>query len=142
WRCGGGLERCTVTRRQVAPWARTSGLPSLAPLSAGRPRRPVREGARSNRAALAGSLVVHVVPATSSGLPWYAASPTPCTWRSGNAAATRLSSSPAISTELAVPLPAHNRNNTGRHSGAVHNGRRTTIPATAHRLPRAIFLPP
>ena len=63
--------RTTVTFSQsAAPAATAAGLPSLAPLSAGRPRLPVRGGARSYRAALAGNRVVHVVRSTSSGLPW------------------------------------------------------------------------
>ena len=71
--------RCTVSVRpyrytalvpQIASVARAAGRPSLRPFNAGRPRRPVRGGAVSNRQALAGSRVVHVVPGTSSGLPW------------------------------------------------------------------------
>ena len=66
--------RYTAVFRQAAVVAavvaRAAGRPSLRPFNAGRPRRPVRGGAVSNRQALAGSRVVHVVPATSSGLPW------------------------------------------------------------------------
>ena len=47
---------------QAAAVARAAGRPSLRPFNAGRPRRPVRGGAVSNRQALAGSRVVHVVP--------------------------------------------------------------------------------
>jgi hypothetical protein len=62
--------RYTVLVRQAASAARAAGRPSLRPFNAGRPRRPVSGGAVSNRQALAGSRVVHVTPATSSGLPW------------------------------------------------------------------------
>ena len=62
--------RYTVVLRQTAVSARAAGRPSLRPFNAGRPRRPVRGGAVANRQALAGSRVVHVTPATSSGLPW------------------------------------------------------------------------
>ena len=71
--------RCTVSMRpyrytavlcQTAAVARAAGRPSLRPFNALHPRRPVRGGAVSNKQALAGSRVVHVVPGTSSGLPW------------------------------------------------------------------------
>jgi hypothetical protein len=61
--------RTTVTFSQSACSATAAGVPSLPPLSAGRPRLPVRGGARSYSAALAGNRVVHVVRDTSSGLP-------------------------------------------------------------------------
>ena len=45
---------------------------------------------------------------------------------------------PSVTAE-SLPLPAHSRNSTGRHTGAVQNGSRTTIPAMIHRFPRPIF---
>jgi hypothetical protein len=103
---------------------------------------PAGGGASANKAALAGSRVVQVAPGTSSGRPWQAASPTPWTGRPGNSAAIRAISSPASSTGLAVPLPAHSRNSTGRHTGEEQKGSLTAIPATTHRLPRPIFCLP
>jgi hypothetical protein len=146
-----------VTVRQVAEPARSAGLPSLRPLSRGRPGLPVRCGARAYTVALCGSRVVKVVrdfagdfasagvdwsAGASRTLPWYAASPTPWMRWCGNAGTSTAIISAARSTWLAVPLPRHSRNSTGRHTGDEHNGRRTTIPTTTHRLPRPILCLP
>jgi DNA-binding transcriptional LysR family regulator len=62
-------ERRVVVLPASHPLASRAGLPSLAPFNRGRPRLPVAGGARSNRAALTGSLVVQVVSGTSSAVP-------------------------------------------------------------------------
>jgi len=82
----------------------------------------VRGGFGPYSTALAGSRVVHVVPATARGLPWKAASPVPCTARPGNAPASSVSICPASSTGEAVPLPRHSRNSTGSATGEEQNG--------------------
>ena len=132
----------TVTCCQAAPAAIRAGLPSRAPLTRGRPRLPVRGGLGPYSTALAGSRVVQVVPATFSGSPWKAASPTPWTWRPGKVPASRDSSCPASSTWLAVPLPRHSRNSTGSAAGEEQNGSLTTIAAITHVFPNEIFFPP
>jgi hypothetical protein len=89
--------------------------------------------------ALAGSLMVHVVPLMTRDSPWNAASPVPCTSRSRNAF-TRISSSCAASwTWDAVPLPRHS---TGSATGEGQHGSSTTIAAMTQVFPNAIFFPP
>jgi hypothetical protein len=46
----------------------------------------------------------------------------------------------ASSTMEAVPLPCHRRHATGRQTGRVMNGRRTTTPTTTQRWPKANLL--
>src|SRR4029450_5417899 len=53
--------------------------------------------------------------------------------RSGNARASSPTSVRASSTGVALPLPPHSRNSTGRPVGRAPNGNRTTIPPAAPR---------
>src|SRR6266581_6323767 len=122
-----------------AIWAQ---VPSRSPFARGRPRFPVRGGLGPYSTALAGSLVVQVVPSTIRDSPWKAASPVPCSARPGNAPASSFIISAASSTWEAVPLPRHSRNSTGSATGEGQNGSRHTIAATTQVFPNAIFLPP
>jgi hypothetical protein len=78
----------------------------------------------------------------TSGSPWKAASPVPCTGRPGNAPTSSLTISAASSTWEAVSLPRHSRNSTGSAAGEEQNGSRTTIATITHVFPNAIFFPP
>ncbi|MGH3182295.1 MAG: hypothetical protein ACRDOE_10390 [Streptosporangiaceae bacterium] len=68
--------------------------------------------------------------------------PPPCTTRPGNAAASNFISSPASCTWEAAPLPRHSRNSAGSATGDGQAGSLTTIAATTHVFPNAIFFPP